>query len=311
MTQAFRDQERDILLNAPPGIQVNSGQDADLSDDSTRGKWWMGAAHLRHHLEFLLVLKGIRPCMLFMKYAPQNVTIFSTVVIDCLVPIMDRLNLWSYGFRVSFMSDEWTFYDSRSTMMPQITKVFLTHPTAKDLDPTSYPEDHFWGVGDSEIAMALGYPVAFDNALNGGSVHIRDTTEMDVLESRGWTDDPCCVQGMIFNCPQGEAMSPENDPLKVLMFYYRCEQAARSVGTQLQLFTDYHPELTEYLAGMPGFLDGPEVFLGSSGPALQLLMEAVEIVEEEQGRSVWMCGPQQEDGAQQTDEDRDGSGGHM
>ena len=62
---------------------------------------------------------------------------------------------------------------------------------------------------------------------------------------------------------------------------------------------------------MPGFLEGPAGYLGSSGPSLQLLMEAVEIVEQEQGQSVRKCGPQQEDGAQQADEDRDGSGGHI
>ena len=39
LIQAFRDQERDILLKASPGIQVNSGDNAGFSDNSTRGKW--------------------------------------------------------------------------------------------------------------------------------------------------------------------------------------------------------------------------------------------------------------------------------
>lgn len=240
-----------------------------------------------------------------MKFAPKNVTIFSTLVIDCLVPIMDRLNLWSYGFRISFMSEEWVFYDSRSTLMPQITKIFLTHPSAKDLDPISYPHPFDFGVPDGEMAVALGYPVAFDNAYDGSPVHIRDTTEMGVLTSRGWSEGQCCVQGMIFYCPE-EAVS-EEDLLKILIFYYRCEQAARSVGTQLQIFTGFHQEMTHWLAHMPGFLEGPEGYLGSSGPALQLFMEAVETVEQ-RGQSVWTYG---QDGAQHTDEDQDGSGGHI
>lgn len=235
---------------------------------------------MRHYLEILLVLKGIKPCMLFVKYSLDNVSIFSTIVIDCLVPIMDRLNLWSYGFRISMQADDWVFYDARSPAMPMIDKIFLTHRSVKAMDRITYPEETQLGAPEHEIAMALGYPIAFSNPQNGNSIHIRDATEMEVLVSSGWPPPQCCVQGTIFNCPSraggDHAWANALDFFKVLSYYHRCEQAARSVGTELQLYTGFHPEMTGWLADNPGALDGPADFLGRSGPNLNLIMELFE-----------------------------------
>lgn len=271
--QAFRDQERDIILNAPAGLQLGSREGHLPAADSPGDReWWVGAAHLRHYLELLLVLKGLKPCVLFAKFTPDNVSIFSTVVIDCLVPIMDRLDLWSYGYSISIMANEWVFYDTRSPVLPLVNKVFLTHRTTKDLDPAAYPEDSVFGAPEQEIAEALGYPITMDDPGSGRTIFVRDATEMSVLVSAGWPEPRCCVQGTNFNCPEGDELVW----FKVLEWYYKCEQAARSVGTELQLFTGSHPEMSDWLADTPGMLEGPFHWLGRSGPKLKPFIDMVE-----------------------------------
>jgi hypothetical protein len=278
LCQAFREQEREIALIAPKGSCVGA-QVSSCSDDSSDDKFWIGAAHLRHHLEILLVLKGVKPCVLFTKYAAENGPLFSTVVIDCLVPIMDRLDLWSYGFSISYMSGEWVFYDARSPKMPLINKAFLTHPSVKKTDRVTYPERGlgFPGISDIETAQALGYPAPFDDWQSGRYVTIRDATELEVLASAGWPEDQrCCVQGMAFTCPAGD----ESVWKKVLDFHRHCEEAAKSVGTELVLFTGTYPEMTAWLEGSPGMLDGLS-WLGCNcsprmvdeGPTLEQIIE--------------------------------------
>lgn len=258
---------------------------------------------MRHYLEILLVLKGIKPCTLFVKFSLDNVWIFSTVVIDCLVPIMDRLDLWSYGFRISMRAGQWVFYDARSSAMPLIDKIFLTHASVKCMDRIAYPEESFFGVPEQEIAVALGYPIAFNAPDAGHPVHIRDATEMEVLVSSGWPPPQCCVQGTVFDCPSREgaesARANNLDFFKVLGYYYRCEQAARSVGTELQLFTGFHPEMTDYLVDNPGTLDGPAASLGRSGPSLIVVMEMFEGVSLD---GLTLEGLGLEDGPEQQDE---------
>ncbi|KAL2289201.1 hypothetical protein FJTKL_02229 [Diaporthe vaccinii] len=272
--KAFRDQERDIILNAPAGLRMGSREGHLSTHDSTGdGEWWVGAAHLRHYLEFLLVLKGLKPCMLLVKFSLDNVWIFSTLVIDCLVPIMDRLDLWSYGYSISFQSGEWVFYDARSPVLPRINKIFLTHRTTKDLDSVAYPEDSHFGAPQPEIAVALGYPLTMDDPSVGGrTIYVRDATEMDVLVSSGWPEPQCCVQGTYFHCPAGD----EAAWIKVLYWYRKCEKAARSVGTELQLFAGSHPEMSDWLADNPDMLEGPLHCLGRSAPRLNKLVETLE-----------------------------------
>lgn len=271
--QAFRDQERDIMLNAPAGLQLGSREGHLPAADSPGDRqWWVGAAHLRHYLELLLVLKGLKPCMLLVKFSLDNVCIFSTLIIDCLVPIMDRLDLWSYGYGVSFQAGEWVFYDARSPVLPLVDQVFLTHRTTKDLDPEGYPEDSWLGAPEKEIAEALGYPVAMNDPRGGRTIFVRDATELGVLVSAGWPEPQCCVQGTSFNCPEGDELVW----FRVLEWYYKCEQAARSVGTELQLFTGSHPEMSAWLADTPGMLEGPFHWLGRSGPMLKPFIDIVQ-----------------------------------
>lgn len=267
--QTLRDQEREILLNIPAGPLRH--------DDSSTDKWWAAAAHLRHYFEFFLVLKGIKPCVLFLKHTPDHEKTFTTVVINSLLPIMDRLDLWSYGFKISVMSGDWVFYDARSHAMPQISKIFLTHPADKELDTTGTfnMQKNMFGVPPLESAHALGYPIRSDGFDSQRWINIRDETEMDVLVSMGRPEPICCVQGMIFSCPVGS----EEEWMDVLAYYYRCEQAARSVGTDLSFYTQSHPEMTAWLEVNPDFLDGPQAYAGRSGPKLHAFVEIVEILQ--------------------------------
>lgn len=268
MIQAFRDREREITLNAPKGSIVVSDENF-RSEDYPKGKFYMGAALLRHHLEFLLVLKGVKPCVLFGKCSASNFPLFATVVIDCLVPIMDRLDLWSYGFRISYQSACWVFYDAQSPKMPLISKAFLVHPKVKALDPVTYHKAGYPGLPDSESGAALGYPVPFDDFQSGLYVTIRDATELDVLATRGWSEDEqCCVQQMAFTSPAGDKSVWK----KVLDFYRQCYEAAKSVGTELVLGTDENPEIIAYLQENPGQLAGLSC-LGGPTPSVPPIEE--------------------------------------
>ncbi|POS80306.1 hypothetical protein DHEL01_v201289 [Diaporthe helianthi] len=254
--KAFRNLEREITLDAPDGSRVGHGGGSIVfshSDNPPNDKFWIGAAHLRHHLEFLLVLKGIKPCVLFVKYGPDNTPLFSTVVIDCLVPIMDRLDLWSYGFSITFQTEQWVLYDTRSPKAALVKKVFDVHVSEKYMNQDEYPEDTIPGVPNSEIGRALGYPVPFDDFADGRWVHFRDNTELEALVERGWSNYVCCVQGMAFSCPPG---GDESVWKKVVDLYRRCQDAARDVGSDLLLFTGKYPELTAWLEEDPSVADG-------------------------------------------------------
>lgn len=183
-------------------------------------------------MEFLLVLKGIKPCLLFHKYLDENIVLFSNVVIDCLVPIMDRLDLWSYGFGISTQFGYWVFYDARSRFRLLVDKVFLDHHTLKK----KYPKAYLLSATQSLMASALGYPVPFEDYPSDYWICINDKTEEDVLISKGQPDTGSDVHAMRFCCPAGGL----DEWSRVLTYFERCDLAARSVGTKLELDTDVH-----------------------------------------------------------------------
>lgn len=278
--QSFREKEREITLNAPKGSCVGDHV-SSFSDDKPDDKFWIGATHLRHHLEFLFVLKGIKPSLLLMKYADDNSPLFSTVMIDCLVPIMDRLDLWSYGFSISFQSGYWVFYDARSPKLPLVKKAFLTHLAVKLSDPVTYPEDNLAGIPDSETAQALGYPVPFDDWLSGHFLCFRDATELKTLVSSGLPEGRReCVQGMAFTCPAGDELVWK----KVLDLHRQCVEVAKSVGTELVLYTGKHPEMSAWLEENPDILDGISWLGGTplandGGPTLERINDLLKGVD--------------------------------
>lgn len=257
--QEFRDKEREVTLKSSKGYYVGDRK-ISRRDGKPGNKFWAGAAHLRHYLEFLLVLKGLKPCVLFLKFAAENGPLFSTVVIDCLVPVMDRFDLWSYGFSISFHTDSWVFYDTRSPKVSLVREVFLTRHDGP-------------GIPDKVVAEALGYPIHFNNWQSGRFVIIRDATELNVLVSSGWPkEDSCCVQGMSFTCPEGdEAVWRE-----VLDVYHRYMRAAGSLGTELVLFIGDYREMIDWLMEKPHMLEGPVEFQSHGGPTLNEVMDRLE-----------------------------------
>lgn len=282
--QAFRDKERDLLLNVPAG---------PLRHDNTKtDKWWAAGAHLRHHVELLLVLRGLKPCVLFCKDRLEHTPTFSAVVADCLVPVMDRLGLWAYGFRLGFQCRSWVLYDERSALLPQVRKIFLTDRVVKELDGTgaysTEDEAHFeFLVPNIDVARALGYPIRADSFRGGPWVNFRDETEMEVLVSMGRPQPLCCVTAMGFGCPVGGPA----DWVDMLVYFNKCEQAAKSVGTKLWFHISHNEKMEAWLEYNPGLLVGPGPWVGGSGPSLHKLSKHLEGKEDElKGSEKWLSG---------------------
>lgn len=57
-------------------------------------------AHLRHHLQVLLVLLGVKPCVPFVSPKGTGTAVMGEMVLRCLVPLMEQFDLESYGFRL-------------------------------------------------------------------------------------------------------------------------------------------------------------------------------------------------------------------
>lgn len=257
--QDFRDKEREVTLKLSKGCYV--GDHKILRRHGRPGnKYWTGAAHLRHYFEFLLVLKGLKPSLLFLRYSAENDPLFSTVVIDCLVPVMDRFDLWSYGFSISCHTGSWVFYDTRSPKVSLVREALLTRHDGP-------------GVPDKVVAEALGYPVHFDNWRSGRFVTFRDATELKVLVSRGWPEETsCCVSGTSFTCPAGD----EDVWEKVLDVYRQYRGAAVRHGTDLVLFIGDYREMIDWLMENSYMLARPVEFRGHGEPTLNEVMDRLE-----------------------------------
>lgn len=57
-------------------------------------------AHLRYHVQVLLALKGVQPCVPFVSPKDTGILVMNEMVLRCLVPVMEELDLESYGFRL-------------------------------------------------------------------------------------------------------------------------------------------------------------------------------------------------------------------
>lgn len=252
-------------------------EDLDSYILSTRNeKWWWAAAHMRHYLEFLLVLIGLKPCVLFVRHTIDNGAIFSTIILDALVPIMNRLGLWSYGFQLGFCQGEWVLYDARSPKRSEVEKIFLTPDFVREMDQTgAFPaKDKMYYVPNLEVAHALGYPILSDAIQTDSEpswIQIRDATELHELERLGRPPPSCCVQGMIYCCPAAGAAG-EADWKEVLAHFFRCETVADDMGTQLGLWTLGHKGLNAWLKQNPGWLCRRSSGIAFSGPRLFSLM---------------------------------------
>lgn len=97
--QAFttlREAEREFLLN----LDHDSITKMHNPSDSPKCH---PVAHLRYHLQVLLALKGIQPCVPFVSPKETGTVVMNAMVLRCLLPVMEQLDLESYGFRLLCM----------------------------------------------------------------------------------------------------------------------------------------------------------------------------------------------------------------
>lgn len=95
--QAFtvlREAQREFLLN------LDRGSIAKIHNPSDFSPKCHPVAHLRHHLQVLLALKEIQPCVPFVSPKETGTVVMNEMVFRCLVPVMEQLDLESYGFRL-------------------------------------------------------------------------------------------------------------------------------------------------------------------------------------------------------------------
>lgn len=86
--------EREYLLN------LDNASTAKINPCHSATGRCHPVAHVRQHLVVLLVLLGFRPCHPFVSPSDEGNAIMSEMVIRCLVPLMEKFDLESYGFRL-------------------------------------------------------------------------------------------------------------------------------------------------------------------------------------------------------------------
>lgn len=89
----LREAEREFLLN----LDRDSVTKMHNPSDSPKCH---PVAHLRAHLKVLLALKGIQPCVPFVSPKETGTVVMNEMVLRCLVPVMEQLDLESYGFKL-------------------------------------------------------------------------------------------------------------------------------------------------------------------------------------------------------------------
>lgn len=94
--QAFimlREAEREFLLNLDRESMTKMYNPGGLPKCHP-------VAHLRHHLQVLLALKEVQPCVPFVSPGDTGTAVMNAMVLRCLVPVMEQLDLESCGFRL-------------------------------------------------------------------------------------------------------------------------------------------------------------------------------------------------------------------
>lgn len=195
-------------------------------------RWFYGATYMRNHVEFLLVLRGVKPCVYFMKgsdsHEVPNAPVFSRIVLDALLPIMQRFDLWSYGFELGFKGNGgWVLADTQSASWSLVERIFFKQ------------QKNF---STHDFGRALGYPCLSDVEKEGGQwVTFMNRTDGGLDE-----DGHCCGPAMQFLVVgHGE----EADWQEVTKFFRKCKKVANSVGTEIFCHTEEHDELDAWLWG--------------------------------------------------------------
>lgn len=89
----LREAEREFLIN----LDRDSVTKMHNPSDSPKCH---PVAHLRHHLQVLLVLMGVKPCVPFVSPKGTGTAVMGEMVLRCLVPLMEQFDLESYGFKL-------------------------------------------------------------------------------------------------------------------------------------------------------------------------------------------------------------------
>ncbi|KAH8675477.1 hypothetical protein BX600DRAFT_432055 [Xylariales sp. PMI_506] len=230
---AYRSAERNYYL----GLDDNAKQ---VLFGEYNGPPWYAACHLRHHIEVLLTLKGVKPCTLFASPGDDvsgAAAIFNDLILKCLAPVIDRFNLMLYGFNLKYLGTDvltsdlghpgfkgdWVLADTRSDKWPLVQDIFFQ----------PQPERRF---EESAVGEALGYPArAGDN-----TIRFTDETEHQVL-LREIGPDVLCVDGMEFYCDGGNLRVWAD----INAFFRRCADAAKEAGTTLKIDMEGYSQMEE------------------------------------------------------------------
>ncbi len=194
--RAFREftrLEREFLLALTPSDCRALGVEGDKANIRV-------ACHMRFHVEFLLTLKGIKPCVMICH--GKDTVVFTRLVHQVLKPVMEKYNLEEYGFTLRqmpsltlmemgrpkpdvFFKDGWIFADTlalssnswtlpsisgKALLWPEIQKVFFSpttiHVSREDLN--EYQD---------RIGKLLGYPVRSPRQADQNEILYMDETE--------------------------------------------------------------------------------------------------------------------------------------
>lgn len=90
----LREAEREYLLNLD---NASATKIKPLHSNSGRCH---PVDHVRHHFVVLLVLLGVRPCHPFVCPRAEGIATMGEMVLRCLVPLMEKFDLESYGFKL-------------------------------------------------------------------------------------------------------------------------------------------------------------------------------------------------------------------
>ncbi|KAK7747839.1 hypothetical protein SLS53_001088 [Cytospora paraplurivora] len=168
--------------------------------------------YFRHYIEVLLTLKGVKPCTLFcsnpdtmlmrsLSDSGLSARIFTAVVCKYLVPVLERFDIESYGFKLHYIANDvktdspsgrfkgsWVFADTQSPLWPQVRDIFFS----TDAEVIT---------SESATAKALGYPVSFEGPPEY-CIEFQDRTEFIHLGGDP-NDGGGCIVGTYFRCKLG------------------------------------------------------------------------------------------------------------
>ncbi len=257
--QEFTRLEREFLLALPPSDCKALGVDGDRANIQV-------ASHMRHHVEFLLTLKGIKPCMII--YHGRDTVVFTRLVHQVLKPLVDKYNLEEYGFTLrqvpnltlmemgrpqpdKFFKDGWLFADTlalssnswtptsvtgNTSLWPEMQNVFLASTTIL----VTHQEFNEY---QNLIGKLLGYPVRLPRKSDENEILYMDETERHALIRETGDENICCVPGFQYFDDKGT----ESTWRGCLVHYLRCIEVMKGVGSDLILDAEEHEPLRAFI----------------------------------------------------------------